>query len=75
MNLHEAGSSVSGTFGGSTPTISGHVTGTTLTGTLTKFNGADEFTLCPDMNPFTGTWAFTPQELDSSTYVWNGTRI
>ena len=55
MNLHEAGSSVSGTFGGSTPTISGHVTGTTLTGTLSKFNGTDELTLCPDMNPFTGT--------------------
>ncbi len=81
MNLQQTGSSVSGTFEGSNSTISGNVTGTTLTGTWTEFNGTEEFTgsyaftLSLDMRSFTGKWAFTPQELASSTYVWNGTRV
>ena len=81
MNLQQTGSTVSGTFEGSNATISGTVIGTTLTGTLTKFNGTEEFTgsyeftLSPDLNSFTGKWAFTPQELASSTYFWNGTRV
>jgi len=81
MNLKQTGSSVTGTFEDNTSTISGNVTGNTLTGTWTelngtgKFTGSYRFTLSPDANSFTGRWAFTPEGLANSTETWSGVRV
>jgi len=81
IRITQTGSSVKGIYKVGNGTISGNVTGNSLTGVWSEVDGEDayegtfEFVMSADKNSFTGKWANTGEDLANSTYPWNGVRV
>lgn len=81
IRITQTGSSVTGIYEVGNGTISGNVTGSSLTGVWSEIDGEDvyegtfEFVMSDDKKSFTGKWANTGEDLANSTYPWNGVRV
>ncbi len=81
IRITQTGSSVKGIYEVGNGTISGNVTGNSLTGVWSEVDGEDayegtfEFVMSADKNSFTGKWANIGEDLANSTYPWNGVRV
>jgi hypothetical protein len=81
VHFTQTGSSVTGKYEIGNSTISGDATGTRLVGVWTDvggeetYNGTFVFVMSADKNSFAGKWTYTGEDLENSTYLWNGVRV